>query len=99
LPLTTLTSSREEGGTLYTYVGRITVALLDTTVTPNRGITDKQLRELVAWLRTGEPLPPEPQGWREGPNGWTTHVSIPVDVDGAITCCIEADEADRRSTR
>jgi hypothetical protein len=87
-------------GQLFMYVGRITVAL-ETTVTPCRNITDTQLRELVAWVRTGEPLPPEPPLWREEPNGWTTHVSEPVDIDAAIavTLAESADQIDGWSTR
>jgi hypothetical protein len=81
----------EKNGQLLMYVGRVTVATDNLTVTPCRNITDKQLRELVAWVRTGKPLPPEPGRWREGPDGWTTHVSRPVDVDGTITRCVEAD--------
>ncbi|MDT5052956.1 MAG: hypothetical protein QOF66_1322 [Mycobacterium sp.] len=81
----------EKNGQLLMYVGRVTVTTDELAVTPCRNITDKQLRELVAWVRTGKPLPPEPGRWREGPNGWITHVSVPVDIDGTITRCIEAD--------
>jgi hypothetical protein len=57
-------------------------------VTPCHNITDNQLRELSAWAQTGEALPPEPGRWREGPHGWTTRVSVPVDIDKAISGCL-----------
>jgi hypothetical protein len=56
----------ESNGKLLMYVGMI-VALSAVIVTPCRNITDKQLCELVAWVRTREPLPPEPKCWCEGP--------------------------------
>jgi hypothetical protein len=74
----------KSNGRLLLYVGRVTVSGDNLIVTPCRNITDKQLHELVAWLLTGEALPPGPERWREGPDGWTTHVSVRVDVDDAI---------------
>jgi hypothetical protein len=82
----------EENGKLFMYEGRVTVTAGKVTVTPCRNLTDKQLRELVAWVRTGEAFPPERPRWSEGPEGWTTHVSVPVDIDKAIARCVEATE-------
>lgn len=85
----------EDNGKLFMYVGRITVTTDNLTVTPCRNISEKQLRELVAWVRTGKALPPEPGRWRQGPNGWTTHVSVPVDGDEAIGRALKEAEATR----
>jgi hypothetical protein len=74
----------KSNGRLLLYIGRVTVAGDNLIVTPCRNITNKQLRELVAWLLTGEALPPGPERWREGPDGWTTHVSVRVDIADAI---------------
>jgi hypothetical protein len=83
----------QENGKLLMYVGRVTVATDKLAVTPCRNITDKQLRELVAWVRMGEAFPPEPGRWREGPDGWTTHVSVPVDIDKVIGRALHEAEA------
>jgi hypothetical protein len=82
----------EEGGTLYMYEGRLIVNGDTLMVSLCRNITDKQLRELVAWVRTGEAFPPERPRWSEGPDGWITHVSVAVDIDKAIARCIDAHE-------
>src|SRR3982074_2811205 len=82
----------EVDGKLVLYVSKLTVALLATTVTPCRNITDKQLRELVAWAR--EAPSPEPERWRERPNGWVTYVSVPVDFDDAVARILAEAAAD-----
>jgi hypothetical protein len=75
-------------GRLLMYIGRFTVDGEKVTVTPCRNITDRQLRYLVAWAPT---CSPEPEHWREGPDGWTTHVSVRVDLDDAIAQALVED--------
>jgi hypothetical protein len=67
-------------GREYLYIGRITVNGDDLTVVPCRGITDRELCSLIRARKVlyGRDV------WVEGPDGRTTYVSVPVDVDKAI---------------
>jgi hypothetical protein len=76
-------------GRLLMYIGRFTVDGEKVTVTPCR----KHHRPATPLPRRlgADLLPPEPEHWREGPDGWTTHVSVRVDLDDAIAQALVED--------
>jgi hypothetical protein len=88
----------ERDGQLLLYIGRVTMIDDTFTVVPCRGITDRNpqtLRDAPDWSRRTRP-----EEWRRGPDGWTTHVLVDIDVDETIARALEAaDEGDRRSDR
>lgn len=64
------------GAQVLMYVGKVTINYGRLIVVPRRYISDEQLQKLLdaqnwAW-RT------QPGAWRQGPDGWTTYVSLPV---------------------
>jgi hypothetical protein len=82
-------------GVLLMYIGRVTVNGDTVTVVPCRGITDRDLKKLTM----AHPRP-EPGRWTYGPDGWTSHCSVRVDIDDTIASIVECvGEIDSWGTR
>jgi hypothetical protein len=86
----------ERDGQLLMYIGKVTVGDDTVTVVPCRGITPRNM----ATLTTADSyLDATREHWFETPEGWTSHVSVPVDIDGTIARMLaDADEIDRLSS-
>jgi hypothetical protein len=87
----------ERDGRLLLYIGKVTVNDHAVKVVPCRGITEGEL-QILKWAWLSAPISED--HWRHGPDGWTTHVSVPVDVDDAIAHLLGcADEVERWAAR
>lgn len=68
-----------KGGRVLMYVAKVNVHQGTVTITPRHGASEAQLALLKAVCTRGDAdVPCQPESWNHGPDGWTTHVSLPV---------------------